>query len=76
MPRISPACLICLVAATSAGDGSRPPAGWLCATMIAGSTFGQCFREDFSRVDRTPVNQAYRHDSDVENFVRPVDRGA
>ena len=32
--------------------------------------------EDFARMNRTAVNEANRNDADVQNFVRPVDRGA
>ena len=40
------------------------------------STVGQCIREDFARMNRTPVNQANRNDADVQDFIRAVDAGA
>ena len=40
------------------------------------STVGQRIREDFARMNRTPVKQANRNDADVQDFVRAVDAGA
>jgi hypothetical protein len=39
------------------------------------SSVGQRIREDFARMNRTPVNKANRNDANVQDFIRPIDAG-
>jgi hypothetical protein len=39
------------------------------------SPVGKRIREDFARMNRTPVNQANRNDADVQDFIGAVDAG-
>ena len=76
MPTIAPAALSCAVISMSLGDGSRPPLGWLWATMIAGGAIGQRVGEDFAGMHGAAVDQADGNDPDVQDLVRAVDGGA